>query len=480
MATAAETNGYVQASRSVSIAINTAVPTMTWSPERELSMPGRTVTPAVVSTNGDGALSFGVSAESASLCSVDPVSGAVTYWRSGECAVTASAAPSPRFSAASTTVVFTISRASQSISATATSYRLEIGQTTTVGSSGSVGAGAITWSQSGEAGICTMEGSTVTAVAEGSCELMVSIASDDAYTASAATVIITVIRPRVGDGGGAANAGVGGDSPTPAAASAMTPGDSPGAVINQETPLTALVFPGASSPTRGKSLPPPPEKVQVVPLTGRLRSSVAVRQPSGDGASNILATVIVVRDDKGKVITRITVEAVPGRSQSRITVPLIAPGYFVNVYNVNEVGVSIGALATSPLVHATTISSRGRDSTPALFGKRIGRTITFDGGLSTLDREDKRVLNGIARSIARSTDRIFITGFARKGGGSGAELAALSTDRARAVATYLAERGVRVWMRYWGAGSLEGVGHPRERRVEIHASALAIPRNLVP
>jgi hypothetical protein len=250
--------------------------------------------------------------------------------------------------------------------------------------------------------------------------------------------------------------------------------------MNQETSLTALAFPGASSPTRGKSLPPPPEKVQVVPLIGRLRSSVAVHQPSGDGASNILATVIVVRDDEGKVITRITVEAVPGRSQSRITVPLIAPGYFVNVYNVNEVGVSMGALATSPLVHATTISSRGRDSAPTLFGKRIGRTITFDGGLSTLDREDKRVLNGIARSIARSTDRIFITGFASKGGGSEAELAALSTDRARAVATYLAERGVRVWMRYWGAGSLEGVGHPRERRVEIHASALAIPRNLVP
>ena len=482
MATAAETSAYGQASRSISIAINMAVPMMTWSPARELSMPGRMVTPAAASTNGDGAMSFGVSSDSASLCSVDPVSGAVTYWRSGDCAVTASSATSLRFSGVTKTVVFTISRAPQSISAFTTSHRVEIGQTATVTSSGSVGAGAITWSQTGDAGICIMDGSTVTAVAEGSCELMVSIASDDAYTASTATVIITVIRPRVGDGGGgggAASAGDGGESSTPSAASTMSQGDRPVAVMNQETPLTELDFPGASSPTRGKSLPPPPERVQVMPMTGRLRSSVAVRQPSGDGSSNILATVIVVRDGEGKVITRITVEAVPGRSQSRVTIPLIAPGYSVSVYNVNEVGVSLGALAKSPLVHATTISARGRNSAPALFGKRIGRTIIFDGGSSALDRGDKRALAGIARSIARSTDRIFITGFARKGGGSETELATLSTDRARAVATYLAERGVRVWMRFWGAGSLDGVGHPRERRVEIHASALAIPRNLV-
>ena len=73
-----------------------------------------------------------------------------------------------------------------------------------------------------------------------------------------------------------------------------------------------------------------------------------------------------------------------------------------------------------------------------------------------------------------------MTGFARKGGGTKSELASLSTKRAHAAARYLSKQGVRVWIRYWGAGSLNGTGDASDRRVEVRTSAKPIPRSLVP
>lgn len=64
-------------------------------------------------------------------------------------------------------------------------------------------------------------------------------------------------------------------------------------------------------------------------------------------------------------------------------------------------------------------------------------------------------------SAGSAGETSFVPGASANGGGSEAEIASLSTDRAKAVATYLAERGVRVWMRFWGAVNLDGVGHPR-------------------
>lgn len=110
----------------------------------------------------------------------------------------------------------------------------------------------------------------------------------------------------------------------------------------------------------------------------------------------------------------------------------------------------------------------------------LGKPIIFNGGSAALDTRDKKQLRAIARQAKASNERLFVTGFARKGGGTKSELASLSTKRAQAAATYLSKQGVRVWIRYWGAGSLNGTGALSDRRVEVRTSAAPIPRTLVP
>lgn len=43
----------------------------------------------------------------------------------------------------------------------------------------------------------------------------------------------------------------------------------------------------------------------------------------------------------------------------------------------------------------------------------------------------------------------------------------------------LADQGVRVWIRYWGASTLSSTGKDLDRRVEIRTSAAPIPRTLM-
>jgi outer membrane protein OmpA-like peptidoglycan-associated protein len=207
---------------------------------------------------------------------------------------------------------------------------------------------------------------------------------------------------------------------------------------------------------------------------------VLIKQPVGAAGSQVLATVVVVRNAKGKIISRINIELEPDQTQIRVSVPYVADGYTVDVYNVNEVGVSTGALTRSPLVRATTITKRSATGSPSLFGQMVGKPIIFNGGSAALDKQDKRQLRVVARQAKKSNERLFVTGFARKGGGTKDELASLSTKRARAAATYLSRQGVRVWIRYWGAGSLNGTGSFTDRRVEVRTSAAPIPRSLVP
>lgn len=129
---------------------------------------------------------------------------------------------------------------------------------------------------------------------------------------------------------------------------------------------------------------------------------------------------------------------------------------------------------------ATTITQRNTSGKPSLFGTMLGKPIIFSGGSASLEATDRKQLRLIAQKAKASDERLFVTGFARKGGGNASELGSLSTERAKVAAEYLAKQGVRVWIRYWGAGSLNGTGRTSDRRVEIRTSAKPIPRTLVP
>ncbi len=477
-ATAASTAGYAQATSSTTLAISRAIPTVSWSPVTALAMPAATVAPAAATTTGDGSMTYAVTSDSGAGCSVNAGTGALTYAATGQCQVTATSVMTTRYSAGSTAATFTVALSPQSITATALSTSLQPGASTSLSVTGASGTGAITWTRTTGLGVCAVVGSTVTAVADGTCVITGGIAADIAYMAASSTVTITVTSPVVNGGTGGGGSGGTSDTGIPSRPNSSTAGVEVSNGSTESTDQTKV--PGAATSTRGRTLPPRPRDVQVTPIPGGSRSTVRIRQPEGAAGSQVLATVVVVRDSRGAVVSRISIALEPGQSQATVTVPFVASGYLVNVYNVNEVGVSDGALRQSPLVRATTITARTSSGQPTLFGTVLGRPIYFNGGSAVLDARDRARLRAIAQVARVANERVFVTGFARRGAGPASELATLSTRRARAAATYLVEQGVRVWTRYWGAGSLNGSGSAGDRRVEVRTSALPIPRSLVP
>ena len=475
--------------------------TITWAPTNTaLTMPGATFRPSSGAAAA-GSITYSINDPGTTGCTLTSSTTPATwpidinYARAGTCTVRASASATGTFASAFTDVNFVITLAPQSITASSTPTRLQPGQTATVSDSGSSGSGAITWTNTTPAR-CTLTGTTVTAVTDGSCILTVTIAADLTYAAASDSTTITVFTPGGGGGGGSGGGGGGsggdsgsGGSSAGGSSSGSTGGNTgsgsnngsgsstSGAVVQSQDNISV---PGSGSTTRGRALPPPPEDVEVRPLRVGSRSSVLVKQPPGAVGSQVLATVVIVRNAQGNIISRINVTLKNGQGEVQVTVPYVAEGYTVDVYNVNQVGVSTGALTRSPLVRATTITKRGEDRRPTLFGTMLGKPIIFNGNSAALSAQAKRQLNTIARNANTRGERIFITGFARKGGGTPDELASLSTRRALAAAEYLSKRGVRVWIRYWGAGSLNGTGAVSDRRVEVRTSAAPIPRTLVP
>ena len=220
----------------------------------------------------------------------------------------------------------------------------------------------------------------------------------------------------------------------------------------------------------GLGLPPGPSSVQVrsVARSGA-RKAVRVTLPPNAAGTKVLATVVTVVDPARKVVARVVVQAREGERTAVVSVPFFATGYQVRVYTVNPVGVSRGGFSTSPLVRATTIEPSSKRA-KSLVGKRIGRPVYFAGGSAALDRQDRRQLTQIARAAKASTSPVFVTGFARKGANTDSVLKRLSAQRARSVAEFLAAKGVRVWIRYWGAGSMGGNGTATDRRVEVRTT----------
>ena len=217
--------------------------------------------------------------------------------------------------------------------------------------------------------------------------------------------------------------------------------------------------------TPGLGLPPRPTRVQVL---GTALKVVRITLPPRTAGARILSTVVSVVDRGGAVVARIVVPAHPGQQVYDVDLPVYAAGYSVRAYTVNPVGISRGGFSTSPLVHASTLGAVSERSKP-LLGTRVGSPIFFAGGSAVLDAQDRRQLVQIAKSVKASAGHVYVTGFARKGSNADSVLARLSTQRARAVSDFLADQGVRVWIRFWGAGSMGGTSTSLDRRVEVRS-----------
>jgi outer membrane protein OmpA-like peptidoglycan-associated protein len=191
--------------------------------------------------------------------------------------------------------------------------------------------------------------------------------------------------------------------------------------------------------------------------------------------------VFALVDKRGRVIGTYPVRLGQGATEAKRILPKPGPGQRIVAYSTNATGVSANAPAGGNVVNLPTTLAPDRPTGGwELFGERLTAPLIFAGGSAQLTEEGMAALDRIARQVkARGNGRVFVSGFARQGGGTEQYLAILSKRRAHAVAQYLSARGVRQWIRYWGIGArTEAVGVPDDRQVQVTWSAQAIPKTM--
>ena len=230
-----------------------------------------------------------------------------------------------------------------------------------------------------------------------------------------------------------------------------------------------------AGPTRGIKPPPPPVRLDTVPLPGGRRANVTVTVNQSRPGAPVRGVVLLVFDQTGAQRHRVAVEVLPGASEVTAQVPFGAE-YQVRAFTTNDAGVSNRAPIGANVLNASTVVGKREDGTPILFGKRIAKPVLFDPDSPELTQQARAVLDGVVRYARQNGGRVFITGFVRNQGGDRRDQKRLSDARAAQVAEYLSARGVQTWIRYNGYGAYrKGQGLPQDRRVEVRWSADEIP-----
>jgi outer membrane protein OmpA-like peptidoglycan-associated protein len=208
-------------------------------------------------------------------------------------------------------------------------------------------------------------------------------------------------------------------------------------------------------------------KTQVETRGSTTNISVAIPMSAANASTRKI--VVAVLNKAGKVIRRSTFNVAPGSKQIEFSVAASSGAHSVIAYAANEFGIS----SRAPLGSNITRTKRGLvcqgDGTSIYRQDSLTERVLFDPASATLDGEDKRQLNKVARFMRKRGGQIVITGLARKNGiDSQKFLAELSRQRAQNVALYLSQRGVRAWINYEGFGAVtKSIGTPIDRRVDI-------------
>lgn len=268
--------------------------------------------------------------------------------------------------------------------------------------------------------VCTVSGTTVTLLGAGTCTLRANQAGDTSYYSASGTESFEV-------------------GPAP------RPGSLP-------APVKQLIVPSLVN-----------KKAKTMDVTAVIGAYPAEKAPE--------FVVFVVKDKSGKVIDKVSVPLPSGADRLVGTIPALRPGDTVSTYTRNSVGIGGGkglgaSLVRSRFVAVTKILPSGR---PVLAGKKVVDAIIFEPANDALDAPDFVLLKKMVSYVRSNGGQVLIVGFARQNGvDSAAFLKDLSLRRARNVAKYLSDRGVRVWIRYDGFGAAtKAIGNPKDRKVEI-------------
>jgi outer membrane protein OmpA-like peptidoglycan-associated protein len=197
-------------------------------------------------------------------------------------------------------------------------------------------------------------------------------------------------------------------------------------------------------------------------------TAVAALKPSEVG--NVANVVFVVKNPDGTIARTLRVAASPKAATVAARIAGVVKGQKVEAYTENWLGVSKSAPNGANVIRAATSRTRDRFGRPNLIGgKTLVSHVIFDPASPLLDAGDRADLDKVAAKLANKGGLVLVSGFARQNQiDTKGFLRDLSIERAKAVARYLSERGVRAWIRYQGYGAVTSqIGTWEDRKVEI-------------
>ncbi len=277
--------------------------TITWAPTNTtVSAPLGTLTPnQTATTNSWAGATYALSNAGTTGCTVAQLTGVLTFTGAGTCQVSAitpymTGAASGAYSAAALTVVFTITRATQTVSWAPTN-------TGVTGTSGTVtpsalasryGDGTVTYSVV-DAGAtdCTINSTTavITYSGVGTCQVQASAAQSAMYEAGSTSVTFTFSTPSAAPSSGSGGGGGGSSEETaptitPAPATSEVPVTTPAATIPIAVPPFEVTNP--SSVTASEVSAISPEQIATVaPEVFRTLAPAALRGITPDQAERL-------------------------------------------------------------------------------------------------------------------------------------------------------------------------------------------------
>ncbi|WP_298856408.1 Ig-like domain repeat protein [uncultured Aquimonas sp.] len=147
-----------------------------------------------VSATASSGLAVSYSTASTTVCSVDAVTGAITIIGAGNCVVAANQPGNDNYLAApEVTQTVVINPATQQpLVVTATPNPVIAGQTSALTTTGGSGTGAVSFAVTAGGANCSVTGSTLTALAAGTCTVTATKAADANYLVQTGSVVVTV------------------------------------------------------------------------------------------------------------------------------------------------------------------------------------------------------------------------------------------------------------------------------------------------
>jgi hypothetical protein len=147
---------------------------------------------AVTGGSGTGPVSYAVTSGAAN-CAI--TGNALTALAAGTCSVTATKSGDTNYIDAAASTTLTVTRANQvALAASASPTALVTNETSLLATSGGSGSGAITYTVAAGPTVCSISGSTLRALASGSCTVLATKAADAVYNPATSTVTLSVTK----------------------------------------------------------------------------------------------------------------------------------------------------------------------------------------------------------------------------------------------------------------------------------------------